>query len=206
MFKIKRYEFNNKALGLENNMPQIEVNDQKIVYALRRSLRARKMNITIKSDGQVTATLPYYGSVKVLEDFIKSKASLILKKIAAFQMRPKITVPGGEKDYANQKKAAAIFVRDRVELYNKFYQFKYAKIAIRNQSSRWGSCSQAGNLNFNYKLIYLPPALADYIVVHELCHLQEFNHSKRFWILVAQATPNYLELRKELKKIHISIK
>lgn len=187
-------------------MSQIEVDGQKIIYTLRRSLRARKMNITINSDGQVTATLPYYGSVKILENFMVNKAALILKKITAFQARPKITIPGGKKDYLNQKKAAAIFVRDRVEYYNKFYHFKYAKIAIRNQQGRWGSCSQVGNLNYNYKLIYLPPALADYIVAHELCHLQEFNHSKRFWGLVAQTIPNYLELRRELKKIHISIK
>jgi predicted metal-dependent hydrolase len=74
------------------------------------------------------------------------------------------------------------------------------------QRSRWGSCSRKGNLNFNYKLIQLPQELADYIVVHELCHLKQFNHSHAFWNLIAETIPNHIELRKILKNqyIHVS--
>jgi len=66
--------------------------------------------------------------------------------------------------------------------------------------SRWGSCSVSGNLNFNYKLIHLPEDIAEYIVAHELCHLAEFNHSKKFWELVSKTIPDHKLRRKRLKK------
>lgn len=80
------------------------------------------------------------------------------------------------------------------------YTFSYKKISIKNVSSRWGSCSRKGNLNFNFRLALLPPELADYIIVHELCHLGEFNHSKKFWDLVALTIPNWQKLRNGLKE------
>jgi len=75
------------------------------------------------------------------------------------------------------------------------------KIAIRNQRSRWGSCSKKGNLNFNYKLVFLPPEVRDYVIVHELCHIKEFNHGRGFWALVAETIPEYKDLRKQLRSI-----
>ena len=73
------------------------------------------------------------------------------------------------------------------------------RVAIRDQKSRWGSCSQKGNLNFNWKLIMAPPQALDYVVVHELCHLYEFNHSPRFWSLVQAQLPDYEVWKKWLK-------
>ena len=77
----------------------------------------------------------------------------------------------------------------------------YNRITIREQKTRWGSCSSAGNLNFNWKLILAPPQALDYVVVHELCHLHEFNHSPRFWRLVESQMPDY-EAWKKWLKIH----
>ena len=77
------------------------------------------------------------------------------------------------------------------------------RVSIKNTKSRWGSCSKKGNLNFNYKIALLPPALADYLVVHELCHLKEFNHSEKFWKLVLDIMPDYKKLKRELKSIRI---
>lgn len=74
------------------------------------------------------------------------------------------------------------------------------KIFIKNSRTRWGSCSSKGNLNFNYRLSLLPAHLAHYVIVHELCHLREFNHSQRFWDLVALTVPEYKACREELKK------
>ena len=74
------------------------------------------------------------------------------------------------------------------------------RIAIRDQKSRWGSCSRKGNLNFNWKLIMAPPPALDYVVIHELCHLHEFNHSPRFWQLVAAQMPEYESWKKWLKQ------
>jgi predicted metal-dependent hydrolase len=78
-------------------------------------------------------------------------------------------------------------------------EFEYGKIFIKNQRTRWGSCSSKKNLNFNYRIALLPAELQDYLVVHELCHLQEFNHGKKFWDLVGGQIPGYKELDKRLK-------
>ena len=86
-------------------------------------------------------------------------------------------------------------------MFNQIYGFQYNKINIRNQKTRWGSCSKKGNLNFNYKIALLPEKYADYIVVHELCHLKEFNHSRSFWNLVARTIPDFRERKKRIKNI-----
>ena len=104
-----------------------------------------------------------------------------------------------------KREQARIFVENRISYFNKIYNFEINRIAIKNTSRRWGSCSSKKNLNFNYKIIYLPPALADYLIVHELCHLGEFNHSKKFWALVEKTIPNYIEINKKLKKTHIKL-
>ena len=72
------------------------------------------------------------------------------------------------------------------------------RIALREQKTKWGSCSSLGNLNFNWKLIMKPTAAMEYVVVHELCHLKELNHSKAFWALVARCLPDYQERKRKL--------
>lgn len=100
-----------------------------------------------------------------------------------------------KREYRKYKETARALVFNRINYYNRFYKFKVNRIAIKNTKSRWGSCSKKGNLNFNYKVALLPINLADYVIVHELCHLGEFNHSKRFWKLVSLSIPNYKELK-----------
>ena len=104
-----------------------------------------------------------------------------------------------------KREQARRFVKNRIEYFNNFYNFKINRIAIKNQTTRWGSCSSKGNLNFNYKIIYLRPALADYLIVHELCHLGELNHSKNFWALVSKTIPDYIEVNKELRRTPVKI-
>ena len=105
-----------------------------------------------------------------------------------------------KKHYIKLKEDARALVHARLAHFNALYQHPLKKVFIKNHKSRWGSCSEKGNLNFNYKVVLLPPALADYIVVHELCHLREFNHSPRFWALVARTLPQHELLRQELRK------
>ncbi len=102
---------------------------------------------------------------------------------------------GLKSQYIKYKDQALILAENRIAYFNKIYDFKINKISIRNQKTRWGSCSRGGNISFNYKIALLPEKLTDYIVVHELCHLGQFNHSKDFWNLVAQTIPNHKELR-----------
>lgn len=96
-----------------------------------------------------------------------------------------------------------MFVHERLAAHNAHYGFSYKRIFIKNQKSCWGSCSEHGNLNFNYKLLFLPPHLADYVIIHELCHLAELNHSPRFWSLVAEVCPEYKKHRRELRGIRM---
>ena len=90
-------------------------------------------------------------------------------------------------------------IRQRLDYYAPRVGATPGRVAIREQKSRWGSCSRKGNLNFNWKLIMAPPQALDYVVVHELCHLHEFNHSPRFWALVGQQLPDYEVWKKWLK-------
>lgn len=103
--------------------------------------------------------------------------------------------------YVKYKEHARKLVHERLAFYNQFYGYKIGRIAIRDQKRRWGSCSSKGNLNFNYKILFLPKEMADYIIIHELCHLGEFNHSNRFWSLVEKQCPNHPDIREEMKKI-----
>lgn len=101
--------------------------------------------------------------------------------------------------YLKHKEGARALVHERLAYWNQFYNFTYKKVFIKNQKTRWGSCSKSGNLNFSYKLVFLPVHLVDYVIVHELCHLGEFNHSANFWALVSKTTPNHKHLKNELK-------
>jgi hypothetical protein len=109
------------------------------------------------------------------------------------------------KNYLKYKIVALELVKSRLEYFNTFYNLKYNRVSIKNQKTRWGSCSRKGNLNFNYKIALLPPKMADYIIVHELCHLAEFNHSQNFWNLVAKQITDYKEIRNSLRKNTLKI-
>ena len=89
-------------------------------------------------------------------------------------------------------------IRERVDHYAPLIGVRPGRITIREQKTRWGSCSSRGNLNFNWKLIMAPPQVLDYVVIHELCHLHEFNHSPRFWALVQHQMPDYIAWKKWL--------
>jgi len=104
-----------------------------------------------------------------------------------------------------KKGQAEHFVESRLNHFNKFYNFEINRVVIRNQGTRWGSCSSKKNLNFNYRIIYLRPQLADYLIVHELCHLGQLNHSKRFWTLVKKSIPNYVEINRELRRTNVRL-
>ena len=104
-----------------------------------------------------------------------------------------------------KREQARRFVENKIKHFNSFYGFKVNRVAIKNQTTRWGSCSSKGNLNFNYKIIYLRSQLADYLIVHELCHLGELNHSKMFWNLVSKTIPDFIEINKELRRTSVRL-
>lgn len=103
--------------------------------------------------------------------------------------------------YVQHKEEARKLVHQKLIYWNQFYTLLYKRVAIRNTKRSWGSCSSLKNLNFNYKILFLPPHLQDYIIVHELCHLAQLNHGEQFWELVALHIPNYQVCIAELRII-----
>jgi predicted metal-dependent hydrolase len=183
---------------------QIILNNKNIDYTLRISKRAKNIRLSVYPGGRLVATKPARLSDDVIEKFVIKKANWVLSKLEHFKEFNGDLPKGSYKDYLRKKSDAYKFVRERIGVLNQDCGFKFNKISIRNQKTRWGSCSRKGNLSFNYKIVLLRGDLADYIIVHELCHLKEFNHSKRFWDLVRGGVPNYLEIKKELKRKGLS--
>lgn len=180
-------------------MKTIELKGQTINYDIRRHKRAKRLRLTIGRDRKVILTLPRGISEAAGRRFIRQKADWIKRVLGKMQNTGGFTA--GDRDYLRDKEKARALVRERLVYYNRFYGFKFNRISIRNQKTRWGSCSAQGNLNFSFKLLYLQPELADYVIVHELCHLGEMNHSARFWELVAKAVPDYKARRKRLRDV-----
>jgi len=172
--------------------------DLKIRCIIKNHPRSRNLKLSINADGTCTITKPFWVARKFAEVFVFEKFDWIIKKIQEVEK----TSLFSDKKYLDYKEDARAYVNDRIKFLNLKYGFEYNKIYIRNQKSRWGSCSLKGNLNFSYKLLFLPQELSDYIIVHELCHLKEMNHSKKFWNLVGESFSRYKELRKELRKIN----
>lgn len=176
---------------------QIEINKQKISYTLKRK-RARGIRLSISCNGEIKVTAPYLLTDNLIEKFILEKVKWILSKLDYFKKQDLIFIKSGS--FLKYKEEAYKLTKERIEYFNSFYGFKYNKISIRNQKSRWASCSKKSNLNFSYKIAFLPKDIADYIIVHELCHLKEFNHSVDFWKLVSLSIPDYIIKRKQLKR------
>lgn len=180
---------------------KIDIKDLNIMYTLRKSTRARRMRLAVYCDGSIVVTAPSDLREGSAEKFLRGKAEWLFGKLRFFQQFEGSALSRlSDEDYKRYKKSAHAFAVSRVEHFNRIYGFRYNGINIKNQKTRWGSCSRKGNLNFNYKIVLLPKKVADYVIVHELCHLREFNHSKKFWNLVGKAIPEYSGIRNELRK------
>lgn len=173
--------------------------DRSIDYDLKKNSRAKRMRISVGAGGALSVTVPYRFPELFIERFMREKAEWIIQQVTLFERRGGRFVHYTRAHYLEHKEAARRLAHARLAHFNQHYQFSYGDISIRDQKTRWGSCSRSGNLNFNYKLAIVPEHVADYVVVHELCHCKEFNHSKAFWDLVARTIPNHKEIRKELK-------
>lgn len=172
-------------------------------YKVKFSSRSRKVSLSVRQDMQVFVTIPKFLKNYDHKGFVNRYTSWILEKLEILKNLPQVNFPANNKsDYKKQKQAALNLAKTKVEHWNKFYNFKYSSITIRNQKTRWGSCSKKGNLNFNYRIIHLRENILDYLIVHELCHLKELNHSKNFWRLVALTIPDFKKRKKELAVLH----
>lgn len=175
---------------------------EKYIVQFKRVRRSRHLRISIAADGRIIVTRPMWLSEKKARQFLNKKKSWLSKQMEKMEAEgPKLLAQGSRRDYLQNKEKARQLVLDRLNHFNRFYGFKYKRVSIRDQKTRWGSCSHKLGLNFNYRVVYLEPELLDYLVVHELCHLQEMNHSPHFWALVEKTLGNYLILRNKLRKL-----
>nr|WP_308594002.1 M48 family metallopeptidase [uncultured Marvinbryantia sp.] len=168
-----------------------------IEYTIIRS-RRKTMCLQVKADGQVVVRAPLRMTKQQIQEFVQKHESWILKKQDLAwknSRRPVIT----DQERREGMEAARRYIPQRVAYFAQRMDVTYGRITIREQKTRWGSCSSKGNLNFNWKLMRMPPEALDYVVVHELAHRKEMNHSERFWAIVEKELPDYRERRKMLR-------
>lgn len=169
----------------------------------------KSISIQIKEDATVHVRVPFYTGPGAARRFIEEKREWIrinhqkMCSRLAENAEPALS-PAQQKQTEILKKrflnaAKTYFPRRCAEL-QKLTGGVYDKISIRNQKTRWGSCSQTGTLSFNYRLMMAPPQVSDYVIVHELCHLTHMNHSDAFWKKVADVMPDYAVHRRWLRE------
>ena len=156
----------------------------------------RTIAIQINPDLTVTVRAPRRATTRDINRILREKDPWIQKhiekmKIKKSQCETMEEEPLSDAELVQLKKRAQEFIPKRVEHFASIIGVDYGRITIRNQKTRWGSCSSRGNLNFNCLLMLAPPEVMDYVVVHELCHRKEMNHSRAFWQEVEKVMPDY---------------
>ena len=163
---------------------------------LVRSSR-KTLAVQIRADGTVIARAPLRMPKDRILCFLSEKASWIRMQQGRMQEREKMRQQARiHLDAAQEKELrerAKSVLAQRTAYFARQVGVTYGRITVRDQKTRWGSCSQTGNLNFNFRLILAPSEVLDYVVVHELCHRRQMNHSAQFWQEVAQVLPDYRE-------------
>ena len=165
--------------------------------------RRKTLSICAKEDYRILVKAPYRMPEREICEFLEEKKGWLEKHFDLIEKTRRETEAEGYLTAEEIRTLALMAKRvlpGRVDHYASVLGVDYGRITIRNQKSCWGSCSAKGNLNFNCLLMLAPSAVADYVVVHELCHRLEMNHSAAFWKLVEKVLPDYRERRKWLKE------
>lgn len=181
-----------------NNPREILVD---IVYSNRKTL-----GLEVNSEGRVCLRAPRRASSKVIQEFAEEKKTWIIKKYFMMEKRREEMARRGVPDYVKNPALEKLYrqrakeqLQCRTSYFAKKMGVSYGRITVRAAKTRWGSCSVQGNLNFHWKLILMPAEVLDYVVVHELAHRKEMNHSSLFWAEVERILPDYRERRRWLK-------
>lgn len=166
--------------------------------------RRKSMGLQIMADGSVLARVPYWVTNTQVKSFLREHTDWIVKKSSERKKicdrNQKIGAPPYGDLTAAKRRRVRDLIAGRVDHYCEKMGVSVGRIAVRNQKTRWGSCSAKGNVNFNYLLAYLPEKLLDYVVIHELAHRKHMDHSKEFWEEVKRYCPDYKECRKQLRE------
>lgn len=170
-----------------------------IIYSTRRTTA-----LQVTPDGRVIVRAPKRCPRSFIEAFVRQKEDWVMRQLARFEKQRKEhpapeRPPLSDKDRARYISIARDIFTRKTAYYARIMGVSYGRIAIREQKTRWGSCSSKGNLNFNWRLILAPEEVLDYIVVHELAHRREMNHSKAFYAVVESVLPDYRQARRWLR-------
>jgi predicted metal-dependent hydrolase len=165
-----------------------------------RHPRARRYVLRVRPDGSLRVTLPRWGSRRHAELFVEQQRSWIERQKAHAE-RNRTALPVYSPDTLQ-----LLRLRAERELPDQLYRLAdrhgvtVSRVSVRNQRSRWGSCSPAGHICLNWRLVLMPDAVRHYVLIHELMHLRRLDHSRHFWRLVAHACPDYEEARQWLRE------
>ena len=171
--------------------------EYKLIRSKRRTLAAQIVH------GELVIRAPFYATAREIDAFISNNRKWIethLSKAREIEKRAEAYPTLSAEDIKALATKAKKVIPERVKYYAPLIGVTYGRISIRSQRTRWGSCSAKGNLNFNCLLMLTPPEVIDSVVVHELCHRKEMNHSQKFYAEVLRVFPNYEKCHKWLKK------
>lgn len=167
----------------------------------------RTVLVEVGRDLSVVVRAPRRMRTSDIERFVNERREWIESHIALMRLRNEETArrrdeipPLTDEEIRALAGRALETIPQRVEYFASLVGVDHGRITVRSQRSRWGSCSSQGNLSFNCLLMLAPPEVADYVVVHELCHRIEMNHSPRFWAEVARVMPDYGDRKKWLRE------
>lgn len=170
-----------------------------IDYQLKRSKR-KTISVEISREASIIVRAPRRMPLRDIEEFLLSKRDWVEKHLSLVrQQLEKVPEKLTEQEMTILKREAKKEIASRVSYYASLMGVEHGRIAIRAQKTRFGSCSSKKNLNFNIAIMLMPEEIRDYVIVHELAHLIEMNHSSRFWNEVAKVMPDYQSRRKWLK-------
>jgi predicted metal-dependent hydrolase len=164
-----------------------------------RHPRARRYVIRVRDDGSVRVTIPRGGSKREARTFAERERAWIERETARQKARgaPEPALADVEREC---RAVAKRELPSRLLELAREHGLSVARVSVRNQRWRWGSCSRAGHICLNWRLVRMPAAIRDYVIIHELMHLKRMDHSPKFWHLVAQACPGYQDARRWLRE------
>lgn len=168
-------------------------------YEIVRSNR-KTLALQVSAEGRVVVRAPRTLAKRRIEAFVNQHWHWVEMQKARQEALGKQAVVFSEEERRAGMEEACRVLPERAAYFAERMGVTYGKISVREQKTLWGSCSRSGNLSFNWKLVRMTPEVLDYVVVHELAHRKEMNHSPRFWAVVEQELPDYRERRRELKK------
>jgi predicted metal-dependent hydrolase len=172
-----------------------------IEYQLIRSIR-KTVSISISKEGSVVVRAPQTTSKAFIDKFVLSKKEWINQTIDRIRSRneQKQRLELTSEEIKQCKTLAKKYLTERMDHFSKIMNVTYKDIKINSAHTRWGSCNAKGSISFTYRLILVPLPLIDYVVVHELAHLKEMNHSKKFWKTVDDILPDYKASKRKLQE------